>query len=297
MAPREFDEFSITDEVIDTFRNCADPRLARVMTVLVRKLHEAVRELELTQAEWEYGIGFLTRTGQICDERRQEFILLSDTLGISMLVDAINNRAPEGSTQSTVQGPFHVAAPPRAEPGANIDTLPGGGEAMYVDVNILDLEGRPLGGAEVDVWHSDESGFYDVQYGADAALTRRARFAVPADGRLAFWSSLPAKYPIPDDGPVGQMLEAVGRHPWRPAHLHFWVRAAGHKELVTHIFVRESEYLESDAVFGVKASLIDEFPRQPPGIAPDGRVMATPYRTLNWDFRLPRLDQLPGARG
>jgi len=212
-----------------------------------------------------------------------------------MLVDAINNRAPAESTQSTVQGPFHVQATPPAELGANIDTLPGGGEPMWVDVNILDLEGRPIVGAEVDVWHSDENGFYDVQYGADAELTRRARFVTGGDGRVYFWSSLPAKYPIPDDGPVGQMLEAVGRHPFRPAHLHFWVRVAGYKPLVTHIFVRESDYLDSDAVFGVKDSLIDDFPRHAPGTAPDGRVMETPYRTLNWDFRLPRLDQLPKA--
>jgi hydroxyquinol 1,2-dioxygenase len=294
-TPQEFDEHSITPHVIETFRDCPDPRLKRIMTVVVTKLHEAVRELELTTAEWEFAIDFLTRVGQISDSRRQEMILLSDTLGVSMLVDAINNRAPAGSTQSTVLGPFYVAGPPTAALGENIDRGEKGGEPMYVDARILDLDGRPIGGATVDVWHSDEDGFYDVQYGPEAEATRRARFAADAEGRVWFWSSLPSKYPIPDDGPVGQMLAAVGRHPWRPAHLHFRITAPGYKPLITHIFVRESEYLDGDAVFGVKASLIDEFPRQPPGLAPDGTRMERPYRRLSWDFRLPRLDQLPRA--
>ena len=293
--PQEFDEHTITPHVIDTFRNCADPRLKQIMTVVVTKLHEAVRALELSTAEWGFAIDFLTRVGQISDSRRQEMILLSDTLGVSMLVDAINNRAPSGSTQSTVLGPFHVDAPPSGTLGENIDTGDKGGEAMYCDVNILDLDGKPIAGAVADVWHSDEDGFYDVQYGPDAGMTRRARFTADGNGRVYFWSSLPSKYPIPDDGPVGQMLGAVGRHPWRPAHLHFWITAPGYKPLITHIFVKESEYLDSDAVFGVKASLVDEFPRQPPGTAPDGTRMDKPYRLLTWDFRLPRLEQLPRA--
>ena len=224
--PAEFDEVTITPHVINTFAGCTDPRLKQIMTVVVTKLHEAVRELELSTAEWAFAIDFLTRTGQISDSRRQEVILLSDTLGVSMLVDAINNRAPSGSTQSTVLGPFHVATPPEGTLGENIDHGDKGGEPMYVDVRIRDLEGRPVVGATVDVWHSDEDGFYDVQeYGPEAEMTRRARFASDAEGRVYFWSSLPSKYPIPDDGPVGQMLAAVGRHPWRPAHLDFWITA------------------------------------------------------------------------
>jgi hydroxyquinol 1,2-dioxygenase len=291
--PVELDEQSITPHVIQTFAGCTDARLKQIMTVVVTKAHEAVRELDLTTAEWEFAIDFLTRVGQISDSRRQEMILLSDTLGISTLVDAINNRAPAGSTQSTVLGPFHVDNAPAGTLGENIDTGDKGGEPTYVDVRIRDLDGKPIVGAKVDVWHSDEDGFYDVQYGPEAGLTRRAKFTADAEGHVWFWSSLPSKYPIPDDGPVGQMLSAVGRHPWRPAHLHFWITAPGYKPLVTHIFVEESDYLDSDAVFGVKASLVDDFPTQPAGTAPDGTKIPTPYRLLNWDFRLPRLDQLP----
>lgn len=292
--PREFDEKSFTQDVIDTFAKCQNLRLKQIMTEVVMSLHELVRKLDLTMEEWEFAIDFLTRTGQISDSRRQEFILLSDTLGVSMLVDAINNRAPPGTTESTVLGPFFVPGP-AARNGDNIDVGEKGGAPTFVDVVINDLDGNPISDAQVDVWHSDEEGFYDVQYGPDAGFARRARFTAGADGRVYFWSSLPAKYPIPDDGPVGQMLGAVGRHPWRPAHLHFMIEAAGYKKLVTHIFVRESEYLESDAVFGVKQSLVDEFPHQPAGVAPDGTVMENPYRSMTWDFRLPRLDQLPKA--
>jgi hydroxyquinol 1,2-dioxygenase len=290
---REFDEFSITESVVDTFAKCPDARLKEILVTTTRRLHDLVRELELTTPEWEFLIGYLTRTGQICDDRRQEFILLSDTFGVSTLVDAINNRVPAGATMSTVLGPFFVAGAEQVPNGTDIDTSEGGGEPTYVDVRIVDMAGAPVADAVVDVWHSDEEGFYDVQYGGDAALTRRGQFRSDQDGRVYFWSSLPSKYPIPNDGPVGQMLEAVGRHPFRPAHLHFKIAAAGYKELTTHIFVAESEYLDSDAVFGVKETLIDEFPRHPAGIAPDGRVMETQYRTLNWDFRLPKLSELP----
>ena len=283
---RELDEHSITDEVLRRFEACDNPRLKQLLNGLVRHLHDFVREEAITEAEWVYAIDFLTRTGEICDDKRQEFILLSDTLGVSTLVDAINNPAAPGATQSTVLGPFFVEDAPTAEQGADIDPGgEGGGEPLVVDVSITDPQGKPVGGATVDVWHSDAEGFYDVQR-EGSELKRRARFVADGEGRLRFRSTQPAAYPIPDDGPVGEMLEATGRHPWRPAHVHFMIAAPGFRRLVTHVFVDGDEYLDSDAVFGVKESLIDAFPLQPPGIAPNGKSEPKPYRLLRYRFGL-----------
>ena len=297
--PREFDQFTITAEVIDRFKNTPDPRLKQLMEAVVRHAHALVKETQLTEAEWSFAIDFLTRTGQMCTDRRQEFILLSDTLGISMLVDAINNGVPPGATESTVLGPFFVQEAPLAKNGSVIDLDDDhSGQPLYAEATFTDLEGKSIENAKVDVWHSDEDGNYDIQYGPAAPLTRRARFFTGKDGRVTFWTSLPAAYPIPHDGPVGQMLTAAKRHPWRPAHLHFMVEAPGFKHLTTHIFVNGDEYLESDAVFGVKKSLVDDFPERPAGTAPDGRAMDRPYRHLVWHFKLPRLDQVaPGTFG
>jgi hydroxyquinol 1,2-dioxygenase len=294
---REFDEYSITEETLQTFEGCTQPRLKQIMRAVVRHLHDLARELELTSDEWNYAIDYLTRTGQICSDRRQEFVLLSDTLGVSMLVDAINNRVPAGATQSTVLGPFFVQDAPVSPNGADIDPgMKGGGDPLFVQVAILNLAGLPIESATVDVWHSDDDGFYDIQYGADAPLTWRARFKTGQDGKVTFWTTMPAKYPIPYDGPVGQMLTATGRHPYRPAHTHFMVQAPGYKRLITHIFVKGSQYLDSDAVFGVKESLIDPYPWHEPGIAPDGRRVDTRFRTLIRAICLPRLDQLSSTR-
>jgi len=283
---RELDEHSITAEVIDRFAGGTDPRLRTVLTSLVRHVHDFVRDVELTEAEWVTAVQYLTRTGQMCDDARQEFILLSDVFGVSTLVDAINNRPAPGATQSTVLGPFFVEAAPPAEQGVNID--PGdskGGVPLYVDVSVTDPAGLPIGGAIVDVWHSDAEGFYDVQRDT-TALARRARFITTQDGGLRFWTTMPASYPIPDDGPVGQLLNATGRHPWRPAHVHFMIQAEGFRQLVTHVFVDGDQYLDSDAVFGVKEMLIDGFPEQPPGTAPDGSVQAAPWHLLRYRFGL-----------
>ena len=283
---RELDEHSITDEVLRRFEGCDSPRLKQLLNGLVHHLHDFVREEAVTEAEWVYAIDFLTRTGQICDDKRQEFILLSDTLGVSTLVDAINNPAAPGATQSTVLGPFFVEDAPVAEQGADIDPGgEGGGEPLVVDVTITDPKGKPIGGATVDVWHSDAEGFYDVQR-EGSELKRRARFVADEEGRLRFRSTLPAAYPIPDDGPVGEMLKATERHPWRPAHVHFMIAAPGFRRLVTHVFVDGDQYLDSDAVFGVKESLIDAFPLQPPGNAPDGKPEPAPYRLLRYRFGL-----------
>ncbi len=290
---RELDETNITDEVLRRFAGCDDARLRTVLNALVRHLHDFAREVRLTEAEWVAAIGFLTRTGQLCDDKRQEFILLSDTLGLSTLVDAINNPTAPGATQSTVLGPFFVEVAPLAAQGSDID--PGdarGGERLYVDVRVTDPQGRAVPDARVDVWHSDAEGFYDVQR-EGREIARRARFATGPDGTLRFWTTMPASYPIPDDGPVGEMLKATGRHPWRPAHVHFMIEAPGFRRLVTHVFVDGDPYLDSDAVFGVKESLIDAYPPQPAGTAPDGRVMDHPYRTLRYRFGLTPLAPAP----
>lgn len=236
-----------------------DPRLRRVMTSLVEHLHEFIKDVELTEAEWEAAIGFLTRTGQICSDTRQEFILLSDALGVSMLVDAINHRTPEGATESTVFGPFHVEGAPELPMGTCISADRKGEICLYQG-RVLDLGGRPIENALVDVWSDNADGFYDVQQpDLQPKWNNRGVFRTGPDGTYAFRGIKPVSYPIPDDGPVGQMLAALGRHPWRPAHMHFRITAPGHERLITHIFVGGDSYLGSDAVFGVKAALIADF--------------------------------------
>lgn len=238
-----------------------DARMREVMTALVRHLHAFAREVHLTQAEWEVGIDFLTRTGQISSGERQEFILLSDVLGFSMLVDAINNRRPPGATENTVFGPFHVADAPIRAMGETI-CLDGKGESCLFTGKVLDLHGNPVEGACVDVWSDNADGFYDVQQpGIQPKWNNRGRFITGRDGAYEFRGIKPTSYPIPDDGPVGKMLGRMGRHPYRPAHMHFLVTAPGYQKLVTHTFVGDDAYLESDAVFGVKKSLIAPFER------------------------------------
>lgn len=237
------------------------PRLRAVMSSLVKHLHAFIKEAGITQEEWEYGIEFLTRTGQICSGERQEFILLSDTLGVSMLVDAINNRRPAGATENTVFGPFHVDDAPIRAMGDNI-CLDGKGDSCLFDGRVLDLDGKPVAGATVDVWSDNAEGFYDVQQpGIQPKWNNRGRFITGADGRYAFRGIKPVSYPIPDDGPVGQMLGHLGRHPYRPAHMHYLVTAPGFQKLVTHTFVGGDFYLTSDAVFGVKDTLVAPFDR------------------------------------
>lgn len=239
-----------------------DPRLAEVMGSLVKHLHAFAKEIHLTQGEWEVAVDFLTKTGQICSGERQEFILLSDVLGFSMLVDAINNRRPEGATENTVFGPFHVADAPVRAMGDDI-CLDGKGEPCRFEGRVLDLEGRPIEGACVDVWSDNADGFYDVQQpGVQPQWNNRGRFFTEADGAYAFRGVKPTSYPIPDDGPVSRMLAHLGRHPYRPAHMHFLVTAPGFQKLVTHTFVGGDTYLASDAVFGVKETLIAPFERQ-----------------------------------
>ena len=233
-----------------------DPRLREIMAVVVKHLHAAVKEIEPTHEEWLAAIKFLTETGQMCSEWRQEFILLSDTLGVSMLVDAINHRRPSGATENTILGPFYVPEAPRYENGANI-CLDGKGEPMVVRGRVVDTGGNPIPGALIDVWQTNEDGFYDVQQkGVQPDWNLRGVFTTDQDGAYWFRSVKPRYYPIPDDGPVGKMLAALGRHPNRPAHIHFIVTAPGYDPIITHIFTPDSEYLSEDAVFGVKETLI-----------------------------------------
>ncbi|BAF87412.1 dioxygenase [Azorhizobium caulinodans ORS 571] len=281
---RNFDQFTITQAVLERVANTPDARTRQISEALVRHLHDFIREVRPTQAEWEQGIAFLTATGHMCTGTRQEFILLSDTLGVSMLVDAINHDHQQAVTESTVLGPFYVEGPPEQPCGSDISgDLPG--EPMFASGTVRTADGTPLANAIVDVWHSDEDGYYDVQHEGEG-LVARARFRTDEAGHFHFWSIKPAAYPIPHDGPVGKMLQAQGRHPWRPAHVHFMIEAPGYEKLVTHVFVAGDAYLDSDAVFGVKDSLICDFAVHPAGAAPDGRVVDRPWCELTYDFRL-----------
>jgi hydroxyquinol 1,2-dioxygenase len=280
-----FDETGLTDAVITRFDACTTPRLREVLASLVRHLHGFVRDVEPTVEEWEAAIGFLTRTGQMCDDRRQEFILLSDTLGVSMLVDAINHRAPDGATETTVQGPFYVADPPRFARGADIrGTVEG--RPLFVEGAVRGVDGRPVPGAVVDVWQSDDAGHYDIQVKPPGEVHLRGRIEADEAGRFWFWTILPNYYPIPTDGPVGALLAATQRHPYRPAHVHYMIAAPGFRRLVTHVFVAGDPYLESDAVFGVKPSLISDIPLRERGVTPDGVAIDRPHHHLSYDFTL-----------
>ncbi|MER6077841.1 intradiol ring-cleavage dioxygenase [Streptomyces sp. NPDC001833] len=272
-AEQQAREAEITRQVLDSFGDCTDPRLRELMESLVRHLHAFVREVRLTEDEWHQGIGFLTRTGHITDGRRQEFILLSDVLGASMQTVAVNNQAYGDATEATVFGPFFVENSPGIADGGDIASG-AAGEPCWVEGTVTDTAGKPVPGARIEVWEADEDGFYDTQYG-DGRTAARAHLFTGADGGYRFWGLTPTPYPIPHDGPVGELLAATGRSPMRASHLHFMVSAPGLRTLVTHIFVRGDRLLDHDAVFGVKDSLVKEFRRQRPDApAPDGRDLA-----------------------
>jgi len=271
-----FTEADSAEVVISRNNRATNPRLAEVMAVIIRHLHAAVKEIEPTEAEWFEAIKFLTATG----------LLLSDVLGVSMLVDAINNRKPSGASESTVLGPFHVADAPELPLGADI-CLDQKGEPMLVKGRILSVDGTPLAGAKVDVWQANDEGFYDVQQkGIQPDFNLRGVFRTNEKGEYWIKGVKPKYYPIPDDGPVGKMLKALGRHPYRPAHLHYIIEAAGHESLVTHIFDPDDPYIHSDAVFGVKESLMAKFDL----VSDEGRIAAAgftrPYFEVNHDFVL-----------
>jgi hydroxyquinol 1,2-dioxygenase len=263
----------ITAGVVASFERCGDPRLRELMQALVRHLHGFASEVSLTEEEWRQMIAVLTATGEITDERRQEFILWSDALGLSMLVDALAHELPPGATESTVLGPFYVPGSPRREYGESMVVEPGAGVPAWVYGRVLDGSGAPIAGAELDVWQNGADMLYAVQRPEAEEDHLRGRYLTRSDGTYAFVAVRPVPYPIPDDGPVGRMLAATGRHPWRPAHIHMIVRAPGYKTVTTHVFDATSEYLDSDTVFAVKPSLLRTFverspddPERPPAI-------------------------------
>ncbi|WP_416968831.1 dioxygenase [Streptomyces sp. 4F14] len=275
----------LTGAVVESFAGTADPRLRELLGSLTRHLHDFVRETRLTGEEWERAVGFLTATGQACTDTRQEFILLSDVLGVSMLVETVNAAAGPG-TESTVLGPFHMTESPVRELGADIDLL-GSGEPCVVSGRVLSDDGTPLPGAVLDVWQADTEGFYDVQQ-PDVQPPGNGRGLFTADGEGRFWfrTCVPDAYPIPTDGPVGDLLRATGRHPYRPAHIHFIADAPGHEPVTTHIFVAGGRYLDSDAVFAVKQSLVQDFtPTDDPVLAREFGV-ANPFRHARFDLVL-----------
>ena len=282
----KFDDQALTAEVIRSLAQTTNPRLKFLLTELVGALHGFVRKTDLTFDEWNTAIDFLTRTGQASTGVRQEFILLSDVLGVSMLVDAVNHREREGATETTVLGPFYVANPPHYENGRNI-CLDGKGEPMVVRGRVTDTSGAPIVGATVDAWQTNEDGFYDVQQkGVQPEMNLRGVFTTNDRGEYWFRSAKPRWYPIPGDGPVGAMLAAMGRSNIRPAHVHFIVRAAGYDDVVTHVFPPDCPYLDTDAVFGVKESLIGDFQRSEDKAEADRLEFSAPFWTLNWDFAL-----------
>ena len=261
---RNLDPDTLTDAVLARHANAPSPRLKAVLTSLVTHLHAFAREVDLSEEEWAEGIAFLTRCGEITDARRQEFILLSDVLGLSMLTVAMNNDKPPGCTEATVFGPFHVEGAPRYPLGADIAN---GARGIPCDVRgtVRGLHGEPVAGALLDVWQSDEDGLYDVQHAGIDRAQARGILATDADGRYHFRSILAMPYAIPHDGPVGELLKAAGRHPWRPAHLHFKIEAPGYDTLITHVFRSDDRYLDSDAVFGVRQSLVADWKQQADG--------------------------------
>jgi hydroxyquinol 1,2-dioxygenase len=278
----------LTEQVIKSFDGTPSPRVRELLQALVRTLHSYAREVRLTEQEWSRAIDFLTRTGQITDGRRQEFILLSDVLGVSMLMTAINAPNDPKATEPTVLGPFFVHDAPAIEYGGDI-AQGASGEPCWVEGRVTDNAGRPIGRAELEVWEADDDGFYDVQYG-DGRTAGRARMTTDPDGRYGFWSVKPSAYPIPADGPVGELLALANRSPMRPAHIHFMAKARGHRTLVTHVFVAGGPHLDDDAVFGVKDSLIEEFSEHPPGTGPAGRRLEGRWWKLMLDIRLAQED-------
>lgn len=264
-------EEDLVQRVLASFENTPDPRLKQVMQSLTTHLHSFIRDVRLTEDEWNYAIDFLTRVGHITDDKRQEFVLLSDTLGASMQTIAVNNEAYENATEATVFGPFFVDDAPEIEHGGDI-SFGAEGQPAWVEGTVTDSEGNPVPNARIEVWECDEDGLYDVQY-TDGRMAGRAHLFTDEQGNYKFWGLTPVPYPIPHDGPVGQMLQSVGRSPVRAAHLHFMVTAPEKRTLVTHIFVDGDPQLEiGDSVFGVKDSLIKTFEEQPAGTpTPDGR--------------------------
>lgn len=287
----EYNQDKLTADVVAAFAKTPDPRLREIMQALVRHIHAFAREVDLTPDEWLAGIKFLTATGQISTEKRPEFILLSDTLGLSMMIVSLAQARASGAqgataaTEATVEGPFYWAGAPELALGADIAQGVPGEPTLYMG-RVTDCDGRPLAGALLDVWSGDGDGKYDVQLSDEPTMKARGRFRTDAEGRYWFWSIRPTYYPVPDDGPVGEMMRITDRSIYRPGHMHMQVSAPGHVMLTTHIFVAGSPYIDEDAVFGKRDSLVVDFDKHAPGKAVDGRDMKVPYYSASYDFRL-----------
>lgn len=282
----DFTETTAVDAVVESFAGAADRRTREVLQAATRHLHAFVREVRPTQEEWEQAIGFLTEVGQMCDDTRQEFVLLSDVFGVSMLVETINGD-PHG-TEGTILGPFHVTESPRRSLGDTIDLL-GVGVPCVVTGSVSDETGSPIAGATVDVWQCDDEGFYDVQRpDVQPAGNGRGLFTTDEDGRFWLRTVVPSHYPIPTDGPVGRMLRATSRHPYRPAHIHVIAAAPGHHSLTTHVFVADSPYVDSDAVFAVKRSLVVDFLDCSDAAEAARLGVPVPFRHAHFDIRISR---------
>jgi catechol 1,2-dioxygenase len=269
-----------------------DPRTAQIASAVVRHLHAAVKEIEPTHEEWFAAIRFLTETGHMCNDWRQEFILLSDVLGVSMLVDAINHRRPGEATENTILGPFFVEGLPVLPDGTNI-CLDGKGESLVVTGSVTDVDGRPVVGAMIDVWQTNDDGYYDVQQkGIQPDGNLRGKFESDETGAFWFRTVRPRDYPIPDDGPVGKLLSTLGRHPNRAAHIHFMIRAPGYETVITHIFSPDCPYLAEDTVFGVKESLVGQFEKIDDVRRADAYGFANPFWEATRPFVLKRDEAL-----
>lgn len=283
-----FEEARSADVVNARMSGPGNERLREVMGAIVRHLHAAVKEIEPTHEEWFEAIQFLTRTGHMCTDWRQEFILLSDILGVTMLVDAINHRRPSGATPNTILGPFYVEGAPEYSNGATINH-DGKGEPTLIRGTVSDVDGNPIAGAKIDVWQTSNDGFYDVQQPDEQpAFNHRGVFHSEADGRYWFRTVKPRFYPIPDDGPVGKLLRDIGRHPNRAAHLHFIVTAPGFEQVITHIFTPDCQYLHEDTVFGVKQDLVATFNTVDDPATAEAHGMPSPFLMVDWDFVLAR---------
>ncbi|HVZ22980.1 MAG TPA: intradiol ring-cleavage dioxygenase [Vicinamibacterales bacterium] len=280
-------EEDITSEVLRRFDATKDARLREIMQSLVKHLHAFASEVQLTEREWFAGIEFLTAVGQKCSHNRQEFILLSDTLGLSILTDLINHRIPGSATETTVLGPFYREGAPELPPGGNMAGADATGTPLLISGRVTDPAGRPIAGAVLDCWQANSSGFYDSQLGDGEELGMRGVYRTDADGRYLLRTTRPKYYPIPTDGPVGDMIRATDRHPFRPGHVHYKISAPGYMTLVTHLFDAASKYLDSDTVFAVKPSLVVEFEEhQTPDETARRLGISGTYATGQFDFVL-----------
>jgi hydroxyquinol 1,2-dioxygenase len=288
-------EQNLTNVVLERWQQIPDPRLRQIMQAAIKHLHAFVREVEPTGEEWFKTIDWLTRTGKMCTEKRQEFILASDVLGVSMLVDAINHRIPTGATPTTVEGPFHVADAPERGSGENM-TEGAPGEPLFITGTVRDLDGKPLAGAVLDVWQTDGEGLYEAQRDVTGPWMRGI-YRTSADGKYVIQTVAPIGYTIPMDGTVGELMDRTKISHMRPAHVHFEVKAPGHNSVVTHLFRNGDPYIETDVVYGVKKELIVDFERKPAGRSPMGDNVATPFNVVRYDFVLleAQAEKLRGA--